>query len=134
MKAMKERMARIANTVGKAIGDSMAEKEREDELRMLQTVQAAEQKAKEAEAEKNRVRQERNRALQESLHQQMQMKDVRRQKEHAEWALQGKIWKEESEEALQKEATEVQGRRDMRARLDKDLIKQINKDGDEENR
>merc|ERR1719253_120629 len=38
MKAMKER---IANTVGKAIGDSMAEKEREDELRMLQTVQAA---------------------------------------------------------------------------------------------
>jgi hypothetical protein len=134
LKAQKERMQRIANTVGKSVGDSMAKKEREDELRMLATVKAAEEKAKEAEAEKERVRQERNRALQESLHQQMQMKEVRKQKELAEMALQGKIWKEESEVALEKEERAVQGRRDARAKMDRDLISQIQRDGDEENR
>merc|ERR1719335_440692 len=98
---MKERMTKIAGTVGKMVGDSAADRERADEQRMMDTLAAAEAKSKDA----------------------------------AEWALQGKIWKEEAEEAQKKDERAEYARRHARMELDKHLMQQLNVYGiDEEQR
>merc|ERR1719408_475114 len=104
-------MKKIANSVGKMVGDSMADKEAEDEQRMMETLQAAEEKSKEAEAERARVKAERLKAMKDCLSDQIQLKELRKRKEAAEMALQGKIWKEEAAEALHKEQLAELGRR-----------------------
>merc|ERR1719160_1164291 len=102
-----------------------AEKEREDERRMIETLAAAEQKAKEAEEERNAVKRERLKAMKDCLEDQIHLKDLRVRKEYAEMALQGKIWKEEADEANRKEAADKEHRRQMRQNLDRALIKQL---------
>merc|ERR1712224_754854 len=52
---MKERMTKIAGTVGKMVGDSAADRERADEQRMMDTLAAAEAKSKEAKSKEARV-------------------------------------------------------------------------------
>merc|ERR1719159_64123 len=99
IQALKDRMMKIAGSVGKMVGESAAEKEREDERRMIETLAAAEQKAKEAEEERNAVKRERLKAMKDCLEDQIHLKDLRVRKEYAEMALQGKIWKEEADEA-----------------------------------
>merc|ERR1711904_273940 len=47
-------------------------------------------------------------------------------------ALQGKIWKEEAEEANQKEAAAAADRRQRRKNMDSDLMKQLEVDGIDE--
>merc|ERR1719482_2223649 len=129
---MKERMKRIGNTVGKMVGDSAADREREDERRMIETLAAAEQKAKEAEEERNAVKRERLKAMKDCLEDQIHLKDLRVRKEYAEMALQGKIWKEEAEESNRKEAAAAEARRQARLNLDRALIKQLEVDGIDE--
>merc|ERR1719238_2394309 len=73
---MKERMTKIAGTVGKMVGDSAADRERADEQRMVETLQAAEQKSKEAEEERARVKQERLKAMKDCLQDQIQLKEL----------------------------------------------------------
>jgi hypothetical protein len=135
IQALKDRMLKIAGSVGKMVGESAAEKERQDERRMMETLAAAEQKAKEAEEERMQVKKERLKAMKDCLEDQIHLKDLRVRKEHAEMALQGKIWKEEADEANAKEAADAAHRRQMRQNLDRDLMKQLNTDGiDEEQR
>jgi len=87
------------------------------------------QKAKEAEEERAKVKKERLKAMKDCLEDQIHLKDLRVRKEHAEMALQGKIWKEEADEANRKEAADAVHRRQMRQNLDRDLMKQLNTDG-----
>merc|ERR1719238_2642658 len=115
---MKERMTKIAGTVGKMVGDSAADRERADEQRMVETLQAAEQKSKEAEEERQRVKAERLKAMKDCLQDQIQLKELRKRKEAAEMALQGKIWKEEAEEALRKDERAAYARWHARKQLD----------------
>merc|ERR1719217_1136492 len=58
IQALKDRMLKIAGSVGKMVGESAAEKERQDERRMMETLAAAEEKAKEAEEERAKVKKE----------------------------------------------------------------------------
>jgi hypothetical protein len=135
IEALKERMKRIAGTVGKMVGDSAADKAAEDERRMMETLQAAEAKSKEAEEERAMVKKERLQAMKDCLEDQIHLKDLRKRKELAEMALQGKIWKEEADAAQVKDEADKEARRQARANLDKDLIRQLNTDGiDEEQR
>jgi len=132
IQALKDRMMKIAGSVGKMVGESAAEKEREDERRMIETLAAAEQKAKEAEEERNAVKRERLKAMKDCLEDQIHLKDLRVRKEYAEMALQGKIWKEEAEESNRKEAAAAEARRQARLNLDRALIKQLEVDGIDE--
>jgi len=47
-------------------------------------------------------------------------------------ALQGKIWKEEADDANRKEKAAAEHRRQMRMNLDRDLMKQLSTDGIDE--
>jgi hypothetical protein len=102
---------------------------------MIETLAAAEQKAKEAEEERAKVKKERLKAMKDCLEDQIHLKDLRVRKEHAEMALQGKIWKEEADEANRKEEQAAADRRQRRQNMDRDLMKQLDVDGiDEEQR
>merc|ERR1719316_2137112 len=131
---MKVRMTKIAGSVGKMVGDSAADRERADEQRMMDTLAAAEQKSKEAEEERARVKAERTQAMKDCLADQIRLKEIRKRKDAAEWALQGKIWKEEAEEAQKKDERAEYARRQARMEMDKHLMNQLHVDGiDEEN-
>merc|ERR1719335_990102 len=132
---MKVRMTKIAGSVGKMVGDSAADRERADEQRMMDTLAAAEQKSKEAEEERARVKAERTQAMKDCLADQIRLKEIRKRKDAAEWALQGKIWKEEAEEAQKKDERAEYARRQARMEMDKHLMTQLHVDGiDEEQR
>merc|ERR1719379_2163463 len=82
-----------------------------------------------------KVKKERLKAMKDCLEDQIHLKDLRVRKEHAEMALQGKIWKEEADEANRKEQADTEARRQMRKNLDAALMKQLNVYGiDEEQR
>merc|ERR1719387_1925527 len=73
--------------------------------------------------------------MKDCLEDQIHLKDLRVRKEYAEMALQGKIWKEEADEANRKEAEAAELRRQKRKNMDADLMKQLDVDGiDEEQR